>query len=72
MIQRLGYDAEKEGAAEEARKKLDAQLKVKRWRIVPAQPDPYAGAPVDDGAPWWWDGEQEASDSFLTAMGVNL
>jgi hypothetical protein len=27
---------------------------------------------VDEGAPWWWDGDEEASQSFLAAQGVQL
>lgn len=72
MLQRLDYDSGKEGAAEAARKKLDHELKVKRWRITPQDADPYAGAVTEPNAPWWWDGGAEASDSFLTAMGVQL
>lgn len=72
MTQRLSYDQSKEGAAEAARKQLDAEMKIKRWRVAVVQEDPYAGQVEDEGAPWWWDGDQEASDSFLKGMGVDL
>ena len=72
-IKRLDYDQGKEGAYEEARKKIDAQLKTKRWRVGWEQEDPYADQPrSEDWAPWWWDGDSEASDSFLESMGVQL
>lgn len=54
------------------RKKFDVDMGVKRWRITAADEDPYADAVVDEAAPWWWEGDEEASDSFLEAMGVNL
>jgi hypothetical protein len=28
--------------------------------------------PRDSTAPWWWDSAEEASQSFLASMGVNL
>lgn len=72
MLQRmdLGPNGDKDPVA--ARKELDAQLKVKRWRIGENGVDPYAEAVVEEGAPWWWDGDEEASSSFLAAQGVNL
>jgi len=69
MIKRLDYDDEKK-TAEQARKELDNMVGVKRWRV-----STDVGVPeveIDPNAPLWWDGEEEASDSFLTAMGVNL
>lgn len=72
LTQRLDYDPGKEGDAERARKELDAKLKVKRWRIDPGAPDPLEGVQEDPGAPWWWDGDEEASQSFLAAQGVSL
>lgn len=72
LLQRLDYDSGKEGDADRARKQLDAQLKVKRWRVAPAAEDPYEGAVEEPGAPWWWDGDEEASQGFLAAQGVKL
>jgi hypothetical protein len=50
------------------RRDLDNELGVVRWRIpgqpVVAQPD------RDPAAPSWWDDDEEASQSFLDAMGV--
>lgn len=68
MLQRLHVP---EGQrADDARRRFDAQLSVARWAM------PGSGVkesdPRGDGAPWWWDGEEEASSSFLTAMGVTL
>lgn len=72
LLQRLDYDPGKEGDHERARKQLDAELKIKRWRISEADADPFAETEIEEGAPWWWDGDEEASSSFLAAQGVNL
>jgi hypothetical protein len=71
MCERLEPRDEEE-KPEVTRKRFDNELSVKRWRITPDHVDKYASAPVDDAAPWWWEGDAEASDSFLEAMGVNL
>lgn len=57
---------------EAVRRRFDADLGVKRWLRTPEDVSKYAGAPVDEAAPWWWEGDEEASDSFLEAMGVKL
>ena len=72
MVQRIDYDQGKEGAYEAARAKLDSQLKTKRWRVGWEQEDPYQDAEIEDGAPWWWDGDEEASNTFLSSMNVQL
>jgi hypothetical protein len=74
MLQRTiaGADSGKEGAVEAAVGELNHKLKTKRWRVSPEDEDPYADAVVDEGAPWWWDGDEEASDSFLEAQGIQL
>jgi hypothetical protein len=71
MCERLEPKNENENP-EVTRKRFDASLSVKRWRITPDDTDRYAEAVVDEGAPWWWEGDAEASDSFLEAMGVSL
>lgn len=70
MCERL--DAGEDEDPEAVRRRFDSDLSVKRWRRTPDDTDKYAGAPVDPAAPWWWAGEEEASDSFLAAMGVSL
>lgn len=70
MCSRL--DAGENEDPEAVRKKFDADLGIRRWRLTDADIDRYADAVIDEGAPWWWDGDDEASDSFLEAMGVNL
>jgi hypothetical protein len=69
MLQRLIVH---EGQTEEqARARFDHSLGVSAWAypgrdrldIEPAQ---------DDGAPWWWTGPEDASQSFLASMGVTL
>lgn len=55
---------------EDARKALDHALEVSRWAVpgTEARTTPAA----DPGAPWWWNGAEEASQGFLAAMGVRL
>lgn len=54
---------------EEAHRELDVQLAVSRWRTHWSQPEPGADD-RDPTAPVWWVDEEEASASFLEAMGV--
>jgi hypothetical protein len=69
MVQRLAdRENEKPGTA---RKRFDGQLGVRDWTLPgaePKKPDPTR----DPKAPWWWDGAEDASQTFLKSMGVNL
>jgi hypothetical protein len=56
--------------AEAARKRFDGQLDVASWPL-PGEPVKES-TPHEAGAPWWWQGAEEASGSFLKAMGVTL
>lgn len=61
----------REGEPEEAaQQRLDADLEVRLWR------SPWQDAPepveVEEGAPWWWHGDEDASQQFLAAQGVVL
>lgn len=68
MLQRLNV---REGqTAEDARKVFDAQLGVGGWGTPSSDMRPVEAR--DPSAPWWWHGDEDASQSFLTAMGVNL
>lgn len=53
-----------------ARKRFDGQLGVSAW-AAPGN-EVKEPEPVDPRAPWWWQGAEEASNSFLTSMGVTL
>ena len=69
MLQRLiVHDGQTE---EQARAKLDADLGVSAWAVPGRARQTFEPAP-DDGAPWWWRGAEDASQSFLAAMGVTL
>jgi hypothetical protein len=57
-------------ADERERTGLDATLGVAGWP-GPGQPARTASA-VEPGAPPWWHGDEDASQSFLAAMGVRL
>lgn len=68
MLQRLNIrDNEK---PETARRRFDGQLAVRAWSR-PGHPMTEAD-PQQQGTPWWWSGAEDASQSFLTAMGVTL
>lgn len=72
MIQRLKPDEEGNVAA--ARQELDSKLTVVRWQ-VPGGGNRYADVEVEEGAPSWWAGDEEASQSSLAsmrAMGANV
>lgn len=70
MCERL--DGGEDEDPEVVRRRFDTELGVKRWLRTPEETDKYADAVIDEGAPWWWEGDEEASDSFLEAMGVTL
>lgn len=68
MVQRLNVrDNEKPDAA---RKRFDGQLGVRAWTTPGTEHQ--APTPTDPKAPWWWDGTEDASQSFLASMGVTL
>ncbi|WP_329336066.1 hypothetical protein OG252_13035 [Streptomyces sp. NBC_01352] len=55
----------------QARARFDADLGVSAW-AVPGQDRREIDSQEDTGAPWWWTGAEDASQSFLGAMGVTL
>ncbi len=55
---------------EDARKAFDLRLGVAAWR-VPGK-TPVEAETVDPRAPWWWTGSEDASQTFLASMGVDL
>jgi len=68
MLQRLNV---RDGQTEEqARAKLDADLGVSAWALPGRSRREME--PVDNRAPWWWHGAEDASQGFLAAMGVTL
>jgi hypothetical protein len=65
MHQRLEI---KEGQREEdVRRNFDREWEVDMWR-APGQPAPEP-KPVIEGAPSWWHGDEDASQSFLSSYG---
>ncbi|MFJ8049803.1 hypothetical protein [Streptomyces luteogriseus] len=69
MLQRLiVHDGQTE---EQARARFDADLGVSSWAL-PGRERRAAEQTVEAGAPWWWHGAEDASQSFLTSMGVSL
>lgn len=68
MLQRLNVrDSE---TPETARRRFDGQLGVRSW-AAPGN-DVTEPEQIEAATPWWWDGAEQASQSFLAAMGVNL
>jgi hypothetical protein len=57
-------------ADERERAQLDAALGVAGWPAPAQRPRPVE--PTEPGAPAWWQGDEEASQSFLAAVGVRL
>lgn len=54
-------------------KELNHSLAVPAWQAPFGEPDDQEPAdPEDEGAPWWWDGAEDASQSFLRSQGVVL
>lgn len=51
---------------------LDSDLQVSDWQVPGSNLRLVKRRDVPEGAPDWWKGESEASDSFLRAMGVKL
>lgn len=68
MIQRLPYPDEKEHSDPRA-EMIDDPLRVDDWQMPGQATREQLGLPTD--APTWWRGEEEASQSFLKAMGVD-
>lgn len=71
MVNRL--DVKEGQELEEARKQFDNQMGVGAWRMPgqTARPE-IEEALSEPGAPAWWLGEEDASQSFLQSMGVIL
>lgn len=56
-------------AEQDRRQSIDNDLGVSAW---PGPIPHYRPMPVIPGAPAWWVGEEEASQGFLAAVGVQL
>lgn len=66
MIQRLEVD---EKQPDRPRREFDHALEVDAWWLPGVRPRPRRV--VDRTAPYWWRGDEDASQSFMQAMGVN-
>lgn len=69
MLHRL--DTAEGESAEEARRSFDNDLGVTGW-TTPGRSRTFERAPEDEGAPLWWHGAEEASQSFLSSLGIQL
>lgn len=70
ILERLQPQDENE-QPETTRRRVDDMLYVREWSTPGADPTPRADD-VPDDAPFWWKGDEEASQSFLQSMGVDL
>lgn len=68
MVQRLSVRENEK--PDTARMRFDGQLGVRTWTVPGTEHQ--TPEPRDPKAPWWWDGTEDASQSFLTSMGVTL
>lgn len=59
--------ADDDGDTTAARQELDQELGVIRWQ-TPGHGNKYADTEVEEGAPAWWAGDEEASQATLAAM----
>lgn len=69
MLARLKYDHEH---PERARQALDSTLSVAEWRVPGATWRPSVASTRPANAPAWWHGDEDASQSFLSSMGVRM
>ena len=65
MVGRL--DVGENEKPEEVRRGFDQDLGVIRWQ-VPGGGNRFADVKVEEGAPAWWAGDEEASESALEGM----
>lgn len=68
MLQRL--NAHDERTNPDPRGDLDRWLETGLWP-TPGVTRTHYDEPVEDGAPAWWHGDEEASQTFFKAMGIN-
>lgn len=66
MVERLPYPDEKENP--HPREDLDNALRVREWNTPTTR---RTTEPVEPGAPSWWHGDEDASQSFLREMGID-
>jgi hypothetical protein len=69
MVARLPYPDEKDHP--DPRSELDVPLMVNTWH-VPGEQRPDVEGETVEGAPSWWRGDEEASQSFIREMGIKL
>lgn len=72
MLQRLGpRDKNDDRTDEQLRKEFDNSIGVRAWRMPGQVLKPEIEEALSEpGAPSWWMGEEDASQSFLKSMGV--
>lgn len=66
MLKRLPYDEKRDHRAE-----LDRALLTSAW-VTPWNPTGREAGAAATRGPAWWRGDEDASQSFLAAVGVNF
>lgn len=69
MLNRLHVKEGQNG--DDVRRRFDAQLKVSATWSVPGR-EMHQTDTENADKPWWWEGDEDASQNFLRAMGVTL
>jgi hypothetical protein len=69
MLQRL--DVGESENPEDVRRAFDNEMGVTGW-ATPGRTKVFERTPEDEGAPLWWHGAEEASQSFLASFGIVL
>ena len=68
MIKRIDFDQEGKKPGQ-IRREFDSDLMVRDWETPGHHIRPEL---AEQGAPGWWEGDEEASQGFLASMGVVL
>jgi hypothetical protein len=69
MVQRLGYPDEKDNP--DPRGDLDRWLEIGSWPTPAMRRTSYDDEQREPGAPDWWHGDEEASQTFFKSMGID-
>jgi hypothetical protein len=64
-LQHLRHNAQ---SPDQPKQQYDANLKVREW--TPPGGAVVRNSDIPENAPMWWHGDEDASQSFFTAMGV--
>lgn len=64
-------DTQEGESVDDARRRIDHALGVQYWRVSRSSPE-REPEPDATPTPYWWTGDEDASQTFLHEMGVVL